>query len=214
MPPDSTDLITMSAGAARTLTENIKEVGGELSAMLLEAHDGHAWAALGYRSWKAYVEAEFEFNRQHSYRLLNQARVNRTLEAAGSETRVNEREARDLSPTGDTSVIEQQVAERRQAPAVSLHDTHDKPRKGSGRGFATLALGGWLRQERENIERMQGAFDMTEGDIRLGLPPEDLRDLERTAKSAFEFWQATLMMLAEPVNAADEVLAAEREFVE
>jgi hypothetical protein len=47
--------------------------------MLHRAHKERAWAALGYASWKAYCEAEFQMSERHSYRLLEFVEVKRVL---------------------------------------------------------------------------------------------------------------------------------------
>jgi hypothetical protein len=84
----------MGAQAARELTEQIKHAVVHLWELLLEAHERQVWEALGYSSWAQYVEAEFDFGRQHSYRLLKQGRVIRVLREAMAE----------VSPDGDTEV--------------------------------------------------------------------------------------------------------------
>jgi hypothetical protein len=77
---------SLSPDAARALTDRIRESAENLWSLLLEAHQGCAWQALGYDSWAGYVAGEFDFGRQHSYKLLDQGRVIRALgEAAGVE---------------------------------------------------------------------------------------------------------------------------------
>lgn len=86
---------------ARALTERIRQAAGELWSLLAEAHDREAWRALGYASFKAYVEGEFSMHRVTAYRLIDQARVVAALaEASGvaHALHVSQREARDLKP--------------------------------------------------------------------------------------------------------------------
>jgi hypothetical protein len=89
---------------ARRITDRIKAGLDELWALLLEAHERRAWAALGYGTWEAYVQGEFAMSRQQSYRLLDQGRVIREIRAVVEpvspmgDTTVSEREARDLAP--------------------------------------------------------------------------------------------------------------------
>ena len=64
---------------AETLTERIKRGVGNLSMLLLQAHDGRAWIPLGYSSWADYVGIEFGFSRPRSYELLNHGRVLRSV---------------------------------------------------------------------------------------------------------------------------------------
>lgn len=121
----TTSIVLASLDEANQITAAIKTAGENLSNLLLEAHDREVWRAKGYRSWSAYIEAEFDFNRSHSYRLLNQAKVNQKLEASGSPLRVTEREARDLSPTGDNFEIEREVETRRETPIARIRNGGD-----------------------------------------------------------------------------------------
>lgn len=86
---------------AREITERIKRLADRLWTLLLEAHEGEAWRALGYASWSAYVSGEFDMSRQQSYRLLDQGRVIRAIAEVspnGDTPHVTEREARDIKP--------------------------------------------------------------------------------------------------------------------
>jgi hypothetical protein len=70
--------------------------------LLLQAHEQRAWAALGYPSWAAYIEAEFSMSRSRSYQLIHQARVIKELEAvAGVSTSVDISEAATRDRLGD-----------------------------------------------------------------------------------------------------------------
>jgi hypothetical protein len=69
----------MTATCARDLTDRIKTAANDLEEMLWSAHKGKAWKSLGYASWQAYCATEFQFSKQHSYRLLNSAKVKNTL---------------------------------------------------------------------------------------------------------------------------------------
>jgi hypothetical protein len=72
----------MSAEEARDLTARIKAQIDGVAELILEAHDGRAWAALGYSSWERYIKSEFGLSRSRSYELIDQARVHRTLKIA------------------------------------------------------------------------------------------------------------------------------------
>lgn len=61
----------LSKAEAKKLTQKIKTAVDDLWSLLVQAHDGKAWKALGYSTWEAYVKAEFEMGRAHSYRLLD-----------------------------------------------------------------------------------------------------------------------------------------------
>lgn len=51
---------TMTPDAARDLTERLRTALSVSWELVKEAHAGRAWAALGYESWDAYCEAEFD----------------------------------------------------------------------------------------------------------------------------------------------------------
>ena len=189
MPDQSTAIVLLTPGAARTLTDNIKTVGEELGEMLLEAHDGEAWRALGYKSWKAYIEAEFDFNRQRSYQLLKQARVNAQLVVAGAETRVTEREARDLSTTVDTSAIRHELQQRSEI----LKDKR-RPRQGP-RG-----LTGVLDAFERSMVTLNDAFESAGDDALSYLSQDDRRAFERTITHLFEFSSEWAERLSQPVT--------------
>lgn len=101
------EVVPLDEHRARQLTDRIKDAAGQLWQLLAEAHDGRAWAALGYDSFKAYVETEFGMARSRAYQLIDQARVIAAVTAAaGVSTNVDisEWEARDLKPHLDLVV--------------------------------------------------------------------------------------------------------------
>jgi hypothetical protein len=65
----------LNEAGARDLTERIRTATRHVCTLLLEAHEGRAWLALGYRSWERYVRSEFGLSRSRSYELLDQGRV-------------------------------------------------------------------------------------------------------------------------------------------
>jgi hypothetical protein len=72
----------LEEGAARALTERIRSATRQVCILLLEAHEGQAWLALGYRTWELYVRREFGLSRSRSYELLDQARVIQAVSSA------------------------------------------------------------------------------------------------------------------------------------
>jgi hypothetical protein len=93
-------LPNLTAAEARKLTDDIKASVERVWALLLEAHDRKAWAALGYGSWREYAMAEFGMSQSYAYRMLDQGRVIREIEAAAGSPigEISEYEARDLKP--------------------------------------------------------------------------------------------------------------------
>jgi hypothetical protein len=126
----------MCESEARALTVRIKEGCINLCLLLLEAHDGRAWIALGYRTWEGYVRSEFALSRSRAYELLDQARVRRALfTAIGNEDvpPVSARVAAAVRPVlGDVvTTIRRRVAEGGDARAVVssvLREAHSNSR--------------------------------------------------------------------------------------
>lgn len=99
---------------AEKLTKQIRESAEDLWTLLLQAWETKAYVSLGYKSWSAYVDKEFDFNRRHSYRLINQGQVVKQLrEAAGVSERtqvvVSEMAAREIAPV--IGVVAEEVRE-------------------------------------------------------------------------------------------------------
>jgi hypothetical protein len=87
---------------ARSLTDRIKARSEELWHLLLEAYEGAAHTALGYKSWGAYFEAEYGGGKSQAYRVLDAGRVVKAMEEdspIGERPAIpNEYVARELAP--------------------------------------------------------------------------------------------------------------------
>jgi SAM-dependent methyltransferase len=99
---------------ARQLTERIRSAAAALWQLLAEAHQRGAWRALGYDTFKGYVEAEFQMSEQRAYQLLDQARVIAAITESADSTSVEpvvvtEGAARQLKP--HLEVVKERVAE-------------------------------------------------------------------------------------------------------
>lgn len=119
---------------ARKLTDRIKTAADQLWSLLLEAHEGKAWKALGYKSWSEYVGSEFDMGRAHAYRLLDQGRVIRAIEDAAGESvskgrQITEKAARDIKPILPevTQEIRQRV-EQGEAPDQATYEVIEAKR--------------------------------------------------------------------------------------
>ncbi|MGA8017215.1 MAG: hypothetical protein WCB85_15020 [Candidatus Dormiibacterota bacterium] len=92
----------LTRAQAFALTEKIRTATVEVWRLLAEAYRTKAHGALGYKTWDAYVQHEFDMSRTHAYRLLTQAWVTEALEeAAGVELpagTVSARQAAELKP--------------------------------------------------------------------------------------------------------------------
>src|SRR5687768_7949658 len=77
----STELehVKLSFDEARQITEEIKSNVESVWLLLKKAHDGKAWAALGFPTWEEYVKQEFKMSRRRSYELVNFAKVQENL---------------------------------------------------------------------------------------------------------------------------------------
>ena len=94
----------LTADQARKLTDEAKAGARALWAKLVLLHDGGAHIALGYSSWGAYVEAEFDTSRWQGYELLRAGRVYDVLVGelpTGSPMPTSHRQYRELAPLLD-----------------------------------------------------------------------------------------------------------------
>lgn len=92
-----TERARLGEADAAALTERVREGAERTWALLVEAHDGEAWAALGHASWDDYVTGEFDPAASPAHRLLDRARVGLGVdEEEPSEVELSESEARDL----------------------------------------------------------------------------------------------------------------------
>lgn len=119
----------LTKGEASALTERIRGHIDAAWADITKAYEGKAWKALGYASWEAYVKAEFDMSRRHSYRLIDQGRVIREIAEATAEsvTRVSQISARDVAAVKDdlptvTAEIRERI-EQGEAPETAVAET-------------------------------------------------------------------------------------------
>lgn len=133
-----TDLATteLTADEARELTSQIKGTAERMYSLLLRAHEGRAWSALGYESWRDYAMAEFGMSQSHAYRLLDQARVIREIEAASDSPMgeiPNERQARELLsvPEGERAEVWRETVERTEGrpTAAAVREVSEEQKK-------------------------------------------------------------------------------------
>lgn len=184
-----TTAVMMSKVAAQALTVRIRESATNFGELLLEAQDGEAWRALGYASWGAYVDGEFDFKRSRSYQLLTQAKVNKALAAAGSDLRVNERAARELSTMVDSGELVRRAEER-------VRDALPKPSGKKRHGPPDLSSR--LREVRERLEWLSEQMELAGDDALAYMDASAIRDLERTASACYDWGEAIIAKLQEP----------------
>lgn len=145
---------SLDEAEARKLTEAIKGHVRNVYLLMLEAHTGRAWIALGYKTWESYVRAEFGLSRSRSYELLTQARVVQAIRGAAGMSGVP-----DIS-TNLAMRMQPRLAEL----VASIHDaaasgwSEQKAREGVADAIRRhrIELRGTLRPapERTHLERM------------------------------------------------------------
>ena len=89
---------TFGGAEARRLTDAAKRDIGSLREKLLLLFEGEAHIALGYSSWGAYWETEFESHWRTGYRELEAARIGRAIGPWDNGKPPPERQARELVP--------------------------------------------------------------------------------------------------------------------
>lgn len=164
--------------SARRLTDRIVKTAGDLWELLLAAHDGRAWEALGYQTWDSYVAAEFPISKSQSYRLLDQGRAIHELSAAagispgGEPVVVSERAARELKPV--IGAVAEEV--RRRTKGRRSDETR---RQAAGavvdeaREAARPAAGGQAQQAADLIPRL---VKLNPRDVAAAIPVADRRE--------------------------------------
>lgn len=76
----------LSKAEAKKLTKKIKEATDHLWYLLVDAHEGKAWKALGYPTWEAYVQAEFGMSKRRADQLLEKGEVVEAIQGATGKT--------------------------------------------------------------------------------------------------------------------------------
>lgn len=100
----------LSKDAAERLVAEIKFGAANVRSLLLQLRDGEGWRPLGYRTWDACVEAEFDFSRRRANQLLVAAQIQQRIEKIngnhGSHFVLPERHARELAAVPETKQLE------------------------------------------------------------------------------------------------------------
>lgn len=105
----------MDENEAREITEAIRSAATATYILLTQAHEGKAYKALGYETWRDYVREEFEISPQRSYQLLDYSKALNMLESAapeGTVIKLTEAQARGIKK--ELPKITEQVAEETQ----------------------------------------------------------------------------------------------------
>jgi hypothetical protein len=82
-----TNHIQLSEDEARTLTRKAMATANELASLLKQLHDGQAHKALGFKTWTAYIERNFDVSLRTIQRYIRQERVREALVGHDSVSR-------------------------------------------------------------------------------------------------------------------------------
>lgn len=101
---DSLPVLVMTEGVARTYIHEIKYHMEEMIThietirpLIAELHEKKGWEALGYKSWRQCVNAEFEQSQAHLYRQLEAAKIEKVVSPTGEIGKIPERVLRPLA---------------------------------------------------------------------------------------------------------------------
>lgn len=82
---------------------------GQARSLILDLFNGKGWAALGYKSWRQCVLAEFEKCSSMLYKELRAAQVEMELSTTGTNEPISERVLRPLTKKGYTAEARQAI---------------------------------------------------------------------------------------------------------
>lgn len=152
--------VEMTKSCARDLTDRIKTAGEQFAEMLYRAHQGRAWAALGYGSWKEYCREELQLSRPRSYQLLDFVEIKRELEVSTKvDAPQTERQTRALKavPAEKRAEVWEEAVEAAGGRQVSGTDVEDAADKVS----QSPKISGELRDEVQStiVAALDGAWE-------------------------------------------------------
>lgn len=201
-------VVLMSRPEAEAITKDILDANEAAWALVYRAYQGEAWRAMGYKSWAAYVDAELQISRGHSYQLLNQAKQQEKLTAAAPEAgQINNWQARTMRKDPEAVIaavksgasIGEAVEVVRAAAPVKKH-ARQGPR----------GLDGECERIARGMETLNEQFELAGDDALDYLDFETRRTFERTVDRMTDFcatWGERLQRPANP-RAADDGEAA------
>lgn len=118
----------LSEKDARALTNNIRATSEVLYSLVAKAYSGKAWVALGYASFKEYMNYEFSMSTSKAYSLINQSSVIEALEAAtpeGTKISLSQKAAKDLKKVMNELVPEIEEGTRGMGPREATEFVED-----------------------------------------------------------------------------------------
>jgi hypothetical protein len=88
-------VVMMTEDEAKDAVNRINQHVGRIRSLLLDMYERQGWRALGYKSWRACVAAEFDQSQSYLYRQLDAAKSERDISPIGE--RLPESHLRKLS---------------------------------------------------------------------------------------------------------------------
>lgn len=201
---------------AEELTRRIRLGSQMVCLLMLEAHEGRAWTALGYPSWERYVRREFDQSRRRSYELVDQGRVIRALQAVSGTSgppsisayaalqikphldevaNLVRRRSAGLPEATRTEIVHEVVADVRRR--VGAKQGHRPP--GDGGGFSIDRL----------LQAIEALSEMPEPAVAIAAIPRaqrsSLADLDSVAEWLVEFARLVrkpALVVSEPMTYA------------
>lgn len=122
------DIDEMTEDEATEITTAIRSTITATYVLLHRAHEGKAYKALGYDTWKDYISEEFDFSVQRSYQLLDLAKTVEIIESVspeGTDISLTEAQARDIKRELPkiTERVQEETADKDPAEAGDIVDT-------------------------------------------------------------------------------------------
>lgn len=116
--------LLMGADEARDIVGKIREAMDNSRAWLAELHEREGWKALGYKSWRECVMAEFGQSQAYLYRQLAAAQAEKLISPDGEVGQIPEAHLRPLSKVPETQRAEVWQEAVDTAPAGKVTGEH------------------------------------------------------------------------------------------
>lgn len=128
----------MSASEAQSVIRQVKDHAESIGRLLIDLDRRRGWEALGYASFTHCLRQEFEYSRQHLYRLMRAAPVQERVEQSiGIALSINAANAlRDVPDDLQTAVVQAVIA-RGETPTAGRLEAY-------GRVFTQAATTGYV----------------------------------------------------------------------
>lgn len=165
-------LTAISFAEAQKLTNSIRTAADNLWQLIQQAHDQRAWEAMGYGSWKSYVQTEFGMSPRRSYQLLAQAEVINALEDASGPRSTLQRNENLLTPMTHAS-------EPRFTPQITEREARRiRPRLGEAREFVRQKIEDGVQPE-EAVQQAVKTFGRAVEEAAIELASDPIPVLAR-----------------------------------